>query len=113
MRNERVCRRVRQSSPASPTARASTPTAACGTPSTAARASSVTRRDGRIDRVVELPVSNVTCCCFGGKDFDTLYISTARQRMTPEQLAREPLAGNIFACRPGVRGLPEARYADN
>jgi sugar lactone lactonase YvrE len=69
--------------------------------------------DGRVDRVVDLPVSNVTCCCFGGKDLDTLYISTARQRMTPEQLAREPLAGNIFACRPGVRGLPEARYADN
>ncbi len=67
--------------------------------------------DGRIDRVVELPVSNITCCCFGGKDLDTLYISTARQRMTPEQLAREPLAGNIFACRPGVRGLPEARFA--
>ena len=40
-----------------------------------------------------------------------LYISTARQRMTPEQLAREPLAGNVFACRPGVRGLPEARFA--
>jgi sugar lactone lactonase YvrE len=67
--------------------------------------------DGRIDRVVELPVSNITCCCFGGKGLDTLYLSTARQRMTPEQLAREPLAGNIFACRPGVRGLPEARYA--
>jgi len=67
--------------------------------------------DGRIDRSVDLPVANVTCCCFGGKDLDTLYISTARQRMTPEQLAREPLAGNVFACRPGVRGLPEARFA--
>lgn len=67
--------------------------------------------DGGIDRVVSLPVSNVTCCCFGGKDLDTLYISTARQRMTPEQLAREPLAGNVFACRPGVPGLPEARFA--
>src|SRR5262249_50280786 len=66
--------------------------------------------DGRIDRVVALPVANVTCCCFGGSDLDTLYISTARQRMTPEQLAREPLAGNVFACRPGVRGLPEARF---
>jgi sugar lactone lactonase YvrE len=67
---------------------------------------------GQVDRIVELPVSNPTCCCFGGKDLDTLYISSARQRMTPEQLAREPLAGNVFACRPGVQGLPEARYAD-
>jgi sugar lactone lactonase YvrE len=67
--------------------------------------------DGKIDRVIELPVSNPTCCCFGGKGLDTLYISTARQRLTPEQRAREPLAGCVFAVRPGVRGLPEARFA--
>jgi len=67
---------------------------------------------GNIDRVVELPVSNPTCCCFGGRDFDTLYISTARQRLTSEQLAREPLAGGLFAVHPGVRGLPEARFSD-
>jgi sugar lactone lactonase YvrE len=67
--------------------------------------------DGKIDRVIELPVSNPTCCCFGGKDLDILYISTARQRLTPEQLAREPLAGGVFAARPGVRGLLEARFA--
>ena len=68
------------------------------------------RPDGRIDQVVELPVSNVTCCCFGGEQLDTLYISTARQRMTAEQLEREPLAGALFACRPGARGLVEARF---
>jgi sugar lactone lactonase YvrE len=67
--------------------------------------------DGKVDRVIELPVSNPTCCCFGDKDFGTLYISTARQRLTSEQLAREPLAGGLFAARPGVRGLPEARFA--
>jgi sugar lactone lactonase YvrE len=68
------------------------------------------RPDGTIDQVVELPVSNVTCCCFGGEQLDTLYISTARQRMNEEQLAREPLAGGLFACRPGARGIVEARY---
>ena len=70
------------------------------------------RTDGRIDQVVELPVSNVTCCCFGGDQLDVLYISTARQRMTPEQLEREPLAGGLFACRPGAVGLPEARFGN-
>ncbi|MEO8627450.1 MAG: SMP-30/gluconolactonase/LRE family protein [Betaproteobacteria bacterium] len=69
------------------------------------------RPDGVIDQIVSLPVSNPTCCCFGGKDFDTLYISTARQRLTPEQLEREPLAGGLFACRPGPLGLPEARFS--
>jgi sugar lactone lactonase YvrE len=68
------------------------------------------RPDGRIDGVIEVPVSNVTCCCFGGDALDTLYITTASQRMTPEQLAREPLAGALFACRPGVTGMTEARF---
>jgi sugar lactone lactonase YvrE len=68
------------------------------------------RADGRIDQVIELPVSNVTCCCFGGEKLDTLYISTARQKMSAEQIAREPLAGALFACRPGAQGLVEARF---
>ncbi len=67
--------------------------------------------DGRIDRVVEMPVANPTCCCFGGKDLDTLFVTSATQRLTPEDLAKQPLAGSVFALRPGVRGLPEARFA--
>ncbi len=67
--------------------------------------------DGKIDRVVALPVANATCCCFGGAGLDTLYITTATQRLTPEDLARQPLAGSVLAVRPGVLGLPEARFA--
>ncbi|MGH6915234.1 MAG: SMP-30/gluconolactonase/LRE family protein, partial [Geminicoccales bacterium] len=33
--------------------------------------------DGRIDRVVELPVPRPTCVTFGGADYGTLYITTA------------------------------------
>lgn len=67
--------------------------------------------DGRIDRVITLPVSQVSCCAFGGKDLDELYITTASQRLSPEQLAAEPLAGALFVTRPGVKGLPEGRFA--
>ena len=66
---------------------------------------------GKIDRVIEMPVQNPTCCCFGGKDLDILYVSSATQRLTPEDLAKQPLAGGVFAVRPGVKGLPEARFA--
>ncbi len=66
--------------------------------------------DGRIDRVVALPVANPTCCAFGGADLRTLYITSARQRLTPEQLAAQPLAGSLFAMDAGVAGLPEARF---
>jgi len=66
---------------------------------------------GKVDRTYELPVTNVTCCCFGGRDLDTLYITTATQRLSPEALAQQPLAGSLFALRPGARGLPESRFA--
>ena len=66
---------------------------------------------GKIDRVIDMPVANPTCCCFGGADFGTLYVTSATQRLTPADLAKQPLAGSVFAVRPGVRGLPEARFA--
>lgn len=66
---------------------------------------------GKVDRAVEVPVSNPTCCAFGGEDLGTLYVTTATQRLTPEDLARQPLAGSLLALRPGVKGLPEGRFA--
>jgi sugar lactone lactonase YvrE len=66
---------------------------------------------GKVDRVIEVPVANPTCCCFGGEDLATLYITTATQRLAPEDLARQPLAGSLLALRPGVQGLPEGRFA--
>jgi sugar lactone lactonase YvrE len=66
---------------------------------------------GRIDRTLEVPVANPTCCCFGGDDLGTLYVTTATQRLTPEDLARQPLAGSLLALRPGPKGLAESRFA--
>jgi sugar lactone lactonase YvrE len=66
---------------------------------------------GEVDRVVGVPVSNPTCCCFGGPRLDTLFVTTARQRLTPAELARQPLAGSVLALGPGVPGLPESRFA--
>lgn len=66
--------------------------------------------EGKIDRVIELPVSNPTCCAFGGRELDTLFVTSASQRLSPEKLARQPLAGSVFAVRPGVRGLAESRF---
>jgi L-arabinonolactonase len=66
---------------------------------------------GRIDRVLELPVSQPTCVAFGGARMDTLYITTAKYRMSLEKLESEPLAGALFAAYPGVTGLPDARFA--
>jgi sugar lactone lactonase YvrE len=63
--------------------------------------------DGSIDRIVELPVSQVTCPAFGGPDYKTLFITSASKTLSPEQLAREPHAGSVFAIELDVAGLPE------
>ncbi len=62
--------------------------------------------EGRLDAHLELPASQVTSCCFGGPDLATLYITSAARRAE-----HEPLAGSLFACRPGVRGLPATPFA--
>ena len=67
--------------------------------------------EGRIDCVFEVPARRPTCCAFGGPDLDILYITTASQKMTPEELAQQPFAGSLLAVNAGVRGLPEPRFA--
>jgi sugar lactone lactonase YvrE len=52
-------------------------------------------------------VSQVSCPAFGGNDLKTLYITTAREHMTPEQLEREPHAGSVFAVALDVPGIAE------
>ena len=67
--------------------------------------------DGSVDRVLKVPASQVTSCAFGGPDLTTLFITTARQRLNEAQLADQPLAGALFACEPGVRGVAEVAFA--
>jgi sugar lactone lactonase YvrE len=62
--------------------------------------------EGRPDVRIELSVSQVTSCCFGDSDLGTLYITTAARGTS-----REPLAGSVFSCRPGVQGLPATPFA--
>jgi sugar lactone lactonase YvrE len=67
--------------------------------------------DGRLVAAVTLPVSGVTSCNFGGPDLTDLYITTARYGVPDDRLEKEPHAGALFRCRPGVAGLPSHRFA--
>jgi sugar lactone lactonase YvrE len=42
----------------------------------------------------------------------SLYITTAREALTPAQVASQPHAGDIFACTPGATGRPPNLFAD-
>jgi sugar lactone lactonase YvrE len=66
--------------------------------------------DGVRLREVRVPANATTMPCFGGPDFKTLYITTARQRHTSEDLAKTPLAGGIFAIPVEIPGLPEVAF---
>jgi len=68
------------------------------------------RPDGRIDRTIQLPVSNPTCVAFGGPDLKTLYVTSATKFLTPAQRAAEPLAGSLLAVEGLGQGLPEHRF---
>jgi len=62
--------------------------------------------DGLLDTVVRLPVSQVTSAAFGGADLSTLYITTARENFTADDLRKQPHVGDIFACTSGVTSRP-------
>ncbi|AIQ53557.1 SMP-30/gluconolactonase/LRE family protein [Paenibacillus sp. FSL R7-0331] len=53
---------------------------------------------------IEVPALNVTSCTFGGEALDELYITTARNGMSEEELERWPLTGGLFRFKPGVQG---------
>lgn len=60
---------------------------------------------GELIAKVEVPAPNVTSCAFGGKNMDILYITTAREGLTPDELAAYPLSGCVFSCKPGAIGV--------
>ena len=64
---------------------------------------------GKLDYSLAVPVKKPAMCAFGGAGLDTLFVTSIR----PDgiDLSDQPLAGGVFALRPGVRGLPEPACA--
>jgi sugar lactone lactonase YvrE/DNA-binding IclR family transcriptional regulator len=67
--------------------------------------------DGKVERVINLPVPRPTSCIFGGPDLQTLYVTSARIRLSAAQLADAPLSGSVFAIDTGIKGVPEPMFA--
>ncbi|MCW5261896.1 SMP-30/gluconolactonase/LRE family protein [Verminephrobacter eiseniae] len=62
--------------------------------------------DGALDRIIEAPTHNPTTCAFGGPDYRTLYVTSARIGTA----AGDRLAGGVFALRTEVPGLPSFAF---
>ncbi len=61
-----------------------------------------------------LPVSRVTSCAFGGDDLTDLYITSASEGLSDEDLEKQPLAGSLFVVRNcGFQGVPSFLFKKN
>lgn len=64
--------------------------------------------EGKLDRSLAVPVKKPAMCAFGGGNLGTLFVTSIRP--SDVDLADQPLAGGVFALRPGVRGIAEPKF---
>lgn len=65
--------------------------------------------DGELTARVPMPVAQPSSCAFGADG--TLYITSARAGLSEADLARQPLAGSVFALATTTRGVDVAPFA--
>lgn len=68
--------------------------------------------DGRLMARYELSALQPTMPVFAGPDRRTLFVTTARENMSAEQLERWPHSGALFSMHADSAGRPLARFAD-
>jgi sugar lactone lactonase YvrE len=66
--------------------------------------------DGRVDRVVAVPVSHPTSCCFGGDNLGVLFVTSASDPLLTGQVGTD-VSGRLISLDVGSRGLPEPVFA--
>lgn len=59
-----------------------------------------------------LPVRCPTMVCFGGDDMKTLFITTTRENMAADEVARFPLSGAIFTLPVSVAGMKKPLFRE-
>ena len=67
---------------------------------------------GDVLATVEVPAQCPTMPCFGGDDLKTLYVTTARQGRSADELQALPQSGCVFCLRVDVPGLPVNFFQD-
>jgi sugar lactone lactonase YvrE len=67
--------------------------------------------DGRIDRVIPMPVQHVTSLIFGGRDYRTMYVTSGYLRLCDEDRKSQPTAGHVFVIDALTHGLPEPMFS--
>jgi len=66
--------------------------------------------NGRKLMEIDVPCRNVSCCTFGGRKMDTLYITTARESLNLAEIKSQPESGSLFVICPGTKGMHSYRF---
>lgn len=61
--------------------------------------------DGKELESITLPVPKVTNCCFGGDNNKDLFITSAKEGMSEEEIKKYPLSGCIFKVKLSIKGV--------
>ncbi len=66
--------------------------------------------DGEI--VYQLPVEapHISCVAFGGPEMDTLYVTSAKQELSAEQLKTAPNSGHLFIYQTDIKGIEQTKF---
>jgi D-xylonolactonase len=65
--------------------------------------------DGKLERAIRLPASQITNVTFAGPNLDRMFVTSAADGL---DRSKEPLAGSLFEVDAGgVRGLPPGLFA--
>ena len=68
--------------------------------------------DGKVDRIIEMPVKKVhRASMFGGPNLDVLFVTSMAKPPLPRFPGDGVLRGSLFAIYDlGIRGVPEPRF---
>jgi sugar lactone lactonase YvrE len=69
--------------------------------------------NGKLIQIVDVPALHVTSCCFGNNELDVLYITSARQGISEDELKRHPQSGAVFSFHPAVKGAQANKFIYN
>jgi sugar lactone lactonase YvrE len=67
--------------------------------------------DGKVERVIDMPVKKVTSVMFGGPNLDILFVTSMAKPPLPRCPGDGVLRGSLFAIYDlGIKGVPEPRF---
>ncbi len=59
---------------------------------------------------IQMPVSCITSCVFGGENLDILFITTSSHKLNDQQKKNEPLAGSLFKTKLNIGGYKTNKF---